>query len=186
MKFCSECAHPISQSIPDGDNRLRYVCHHCGTIFYENPKLVVGTIPFFMKNNEPHVILCKRGIEPRHGFWTLPSGFMENGETTEEGALRETEEESGAHIKVNRIFTMINVPHVRQVHIYYIADMTDHTFKAGIESLEVRIFTEKDIPWDEIAFPTVEYTLRAFFSDFHQYKDISAFPFHQQLIDSPI
>lgn len=186
MKFCSECSHPISRKIPEGDNRLRYVCDNCGTIFYENPKLVVGTVPFFMKDNEPHVLLCKRGIQPRHGYWTLPAGFMENGETVEEGAKRETEEEAGAHININRIFTLIDVPHVNQVHVFYIADMLDQHYEVGVESLEVNFFTEKTIPWDEIAFPTVAYTLKAFFADYHQYQHVDAFTFHEEVIDKKI
>lgn len=186
MKFCSECAHPISKRIPEGDTRLRYVCDNCGSIFYENPKLVVGTLPYFIKNGEPYVLLCKRGIQPRYGCWTLPAGFMENGETTEAGAQRETEEESGAHIKINRFYTYIDVPHVQQVHIFYIANMLDEHYEAGVESLEVQLFTEKTIPWDNIAFPTVAYTLKSFFADYHQHKDISCFDFHEEVIDKRI
>lgn len=187
MKFCSECAHPVSLRIPEGDNRLRYVCNHCGAIFYDNPKLVLGTIPFLIENNEPFVLLCKRAIAPREGFWTLPAGFMENEETITEGALRETEEESGAHIKMGNIYTMLDVPHMHQVHIFYLAHMTDKDFKAGIESLDVALFSEGDIPWYDIAFPTVEYTLRHFFEDFRRRQDAnSPMPFHQELIDTKI
>jgi ADP-ribose pyrophosphatase YjhB (NUDIX family) len=139
MKFCSECAHPVSLQIPPDDNRPRFVCGNCGAIHYQNPKMVVG-------------------------YWTLPAGFMENGETTTDAAQRETEEEAGAHIKLGPLFSLINVPHVHQVHLFYLAELLDLDYCAGTESLEVAMFREADIPWSEIAFPTVAYTLRAFFA----------------------
>ena len=138
MKFCSECAHPVSLQVPPDDNRPRYVCMQCGTIHYQNPKLVIGSIPVWEKDGQTHVLLCKRAIEPRYGFWTLPAGFMENEETTTEAALRETFEEAGARIELHELFSLLNVPHVHQVHLF---------------------------PWEAIAFPTVEHTLRCFFSD---------------------
>jgi ADP-ribose pyrophosphatase YjhB (NUDIX family) len=165
MKFCSECAHPVSLRIPPDDNRPRFVCGHCGAIHYQNPKMVVGSIPVWKHDDAWQVLLCRRAIEPRRGYWTLPAGFMENDETTTEAAIRETEEEAGARIELGALFSLINVPHVRQVHLFYLADLLDLGYAAGIESLEVALFREKNIPWLEIAFPTVEYTLRAFFSD---------------------
>ncbi len=165
MKFCSECAHPVSLQIPPDDNRPRFVCGNCGAIHYQNPKMVVGSIPVWQADGQLQILLCRRAIEPRHGFWTLPAGFMENGETTSAAAERETEEEAGAHIKLGALFSLINVPHVHQVHLFYLADLLDLDYSAGVESLEVALFTEADIPWDEIAFPTVAYTLRAFFAD---------------------
>lgn len=165
MKFCSECAHPVSLKIPPDDNRPRYVCGNCGAIHYQNPKLVVGSLPVWEQDGQLRVLLCRRAIEPRHGYWTLPAGFMENGETTSDAAQRETEEEAGANIKLGALFTLINVPHVHQVHLFYLAELLDLNYVAGTESLEVALFTEAQIPWDEIAFPTVTYTLRAFFSD---------------------
>jgi len=165
MKFCSECAHPVSLQIPPDDNRPRFVCSNCGAIHYQNPKMVVGSIPVWQADGQLQILLCRRAIEPRHGFWTLPAGFMENGETTSAAAERETEEEAGAHIKLGALFSLINVPHVHQVHLFYLADLLDLDYSAGVESLEVALFTEADIPWDEIAFPTVAYTLRAFFAD---------------------
>jgi len=165
MKFCSECAHPVFLLTPPDDNRPRFVCGNCGAIHYQNPKMVVGSIPRWERDGELQVLLCRRAIEPRHGYWTLPAGFMENGETTTDAATRETEEEAGAHIKLGSLFSLINVPHVHQVHLFYLAELLDLDYAAGTESLEVALFKQADIPWAEIAFPTVEYTLRAFFAD---------------------
>ncbi|MEB2488511.1 NUDIX hydrolase [Burkholderia multivorans] len=161
MKFCSVCGHEVIARIPQGDNRERFVCDHCGTIHYQNPRNVVGTVPVWGEQ----VLLCRRAIEPRYGFWTLPAGFMEMGETTAEAAARETLEEAGARVEVQNLFTLLNVPHVHQVHLFYLARLVDAEFEAGEESLEVKLFDEADIPWDEIAFPTVSQTLRFFFAD---------------------
>ncbi|PRF92392.1 NUDIX domain-containing protein [Burkholderia multivorans] len=161
MKFCSVCGHEVIARIPQGDNRERFVCDHCGTIHYQNPRNVVGTVPVWGEQ----VLLCRRAIEPRYGFWTLPAGFMEMGETTAEAAARETLEEAGARVEVQNLFTLLNVPHVHQVHLFYLARLVDPEFEAGEESLEVKLFDEADIPWDEIAFPTVSQTLRFFFAD---------------------
>ncbi|MDN7961925.1 NUDIX hydrolase [Burkholderia multivorans] len=161
MKFCSVCGHEVIARIPQGDNRERFVCDHCGTIHYQNPRNVVGTVPVWGEQ----VLLCRRAIEPRYGFWTLPAGFMEMGETTAEAAARETLEEAGARVEVQNLFTRLNVPHVHQVHLFYLARLVDPEFEAGEESLEVKLFDEADIPWDEIAFPTVSQTLRFFFAD---------------------
>jgi len=165
MKFCSECAHPVSLQTPPDDNRPRFVCDNCGAIHYQNPKMVIGSIPRWERDGEVKVLLCRRAIEPRHGYWTLPAGFMENAETTTDAAVRETEEEAGAHIKLGPLFSLINVPHVHQVHLFYLAELRDLDYAAGTESLEVAMFSEAEIPWAEIAFPTVDYTLRAFFAD---------------------
>jgi len=165
MKFCSECAQPVSLLIPPDDTRPRYVCEHCGTIHYQNPKMVIGSIPLWESDGESRVLLCKRAIEPRHGYWTLPAGFMENDETTDEAAIRETMEEAGARIELHELFSLLNVPHVHQVHMFYRATLLDLDYSAGVESLEVRLFSEAEIPWDEIAFPTVSHTLKQFFTD---------------------
>ncbi len=170
MKFCSVCGSNVSPSIPPGDNRPRYCCEHCGTIHYQNPKLVLGTIP--VRNDR--VLLCKRAIEPRYGFWTLPAGFMENGETTAEGAARETMEEAGARIDLGELFSMIDVPHVDQVHVFYRAQVLHDDFEPGPESLEVRFFSESEIPWNDLAFPTVHQTLRWFLED----RKVGAFGTH--------
>lgn len=165
MKFCSNCAAPIEIKIPADDTRARHVCTQCGTIHYQNPKMVVGTIPVWDLDGDLKILLCKRAIEPRRGYWTLPAGFMENKETSSDAAQRETIEEAGAHIEVHELFSLLNVPHVDQVHLFYRATLLDMNFSAGSESLDVRLFAEHEIPWDEIAFPTVGSTLRFFFED---------------------
>jgi ADP-ribose pyrophosphatase YjhB (NUDIX family) len=161
MKFCSACGHRVSLRIPPGDNRERFVCENCGAVHYQNPRNVVGTVPVW----EEKVLLCRRAIEPRYGYWTLPAGFMEIGETTAEAAARETLEEAGARVEVQHLFSLLNVPHVHQVHLFYLARLLDLDIEAGEESLEVRLFDESEIPWDDISFPTVGQTLRFFFAD---------------------
>ncbi len=147
--------------VPLGDNRERDCCDHCGTIHYVNPRPVVGTIPVW----RDRILLCKRAIEPRYGRWTLPAGFMEIGETTAEGALRETLEEAGARVELGPVYTMFDVPYVEQVHIFFRAQLLDLDFAPGAESLEVRLFAEREIPWDQIAFRTVALTLRHYLED---------------------
>lgn len=161
MKFCSRCAAPIQLLTPNGDTRERHVCTSCDSIYYQNPRNVVGTIPVW----QDKVLLCKRAIAPRLGFWTLPAGFLEVGETTEAGAARETLEEAGAEVTIGPLFSLLNVVHVEQVHLFYLAAMKSEAFAAGIESLEVKLFSEDEIPWSEIAFPTVKHTLEWFFAD---------------------
>jgi ADP-ribose pyrophosphatase YjhB (NUDIX family) len=179
MKFCSECAYPVALMIPEGDNRPRYVCAQCETIHYHNPKLVVGSIPVWDKDGELRVLLCKRAIEPRHGYWTLPAGFMENSETTAEAAVRETEEEAGADIEIGDLFSLLNVAQVHQVHLFYLARLRSLDYKAGIESLEVKLFAEHEIPWDELAFPTIRKTLELFFADCVKVRETGGpFGFH--------
>lgn len=176
MNFCSDCGQPVSLAVPPDDNRLRHVCGHCGTIHYQNPKMVVGSIPLW--RDDERVLLCRRAIEPRHGYWTLPAGFMENSETTEEAAARETFEEAGARIELQGLFSLLNVPHVHQVHLFYRAHLLDLDFEAGTESLEVKLFREEEIPWDEIAFPTVSQTLKLFFADLNAHRAGQPFGFH--------
>jgi ADP-ribose pyrophosphatase YjhB (NUDIX family) len=160
-RFCSVCGQPITRRIPAGDNRERDCCEHCGAIHYVNPRPVVGTIPVW----QDRVLLCRRAIEPRYGKWTLPAGFMEIGETTAEGAIRETLEEAGARIELGPLFSMLDVPHVEQVHLFFCARLLDTDFAAGDESLEVRLFNEAEVPWPDLAFRTVSSTLRWFFED---------------------
>lgn len=178
MKFCSNCAAPLVMQIPLDDTRERHVCPACGVIHYLNPKMVVGSIPLWTENGEHKILLCKRAIEPRYGFWTLPAGFMENSETTSQGAQRETEEEAGAHIALHELFSVLNVPHVNQVHLFYRASLLDLDYLAGNESLEVRLFSEQQIPWDEIAFPTVSHTLKFFFRDLAKVREGGQFGLH--------
>jgi ADP-ribose pyrophosphatase YjhB (NUDIX family) len=160
-RFCSNCGHAITRRVPRGDSRLRDCCDQCGAIHYVNPRPVVGTIPVW----DDRVLLCLRAIEPRLGYWTLPAGFMEVGETAAEGARRETEEEACARVELGPLFTLIDVPSVEQLHIFYRARLLDLDFAAGAETQEVRLFSEADIPWDRIAFRTVDTTLRLFFED---------------------
>ncbi len=165
IKHCRECGSPVTYRLPDdGDARPRAVCTVCQTIHYENPLNVVGTVPVWGPAGES-VLLCKRNIEPRKGKWTLPAGFMELGETTAAGAARETEEEAGAQIDLGALFTLMNVPRVGQVHLYYRARLLSDRFNPGPETMEARLFTEDQIPWDEIAFRTVRETLTHYFDD---------------------
>jgi ADP-ribose pyrophosphatase YjhB (NUDIX family) len=145
----------------DGDTKPRAVCPSCGTIHYENPLTVVGTVPYWGDK----VLLCKRNIEPRFGLWTLPAGFMELNETTTEGAARETVEEAGAEFEMQELFTLVNVARVGQVHLFYRARLTSDRFDPGTETIEAQLFLESEIPWDEIAFRTTRETLEHFFAD---------------------
>ncbi len=178
MNFCSDCGRPVTQVVPPDDNRLRHVCGHCGSIHYQNPKMVIGTVPVWDLDGDTQVLLCRRAIEPRRGYWTLPAGFMENAETTGEAAERETMEEAGARIELQELFTLLNVPHVHQVHLFYRARLLDLNFEAGTESLEVKLFAERDIPWHDIAFATVSKTLDFFFSDLAAHRAGQSFGFH--------
>jgi len=175
MNYCSHCGAPVSHRIPDGDNRHRYVCDACGAIHYQNPRMVVGCLPVW----EDQVLLCRRAIEPRYGLWTLPAGFMENGETTAEGARRETLEEAGARVEINALYTLINVPDIDQVSLLFRARLLDLDFAAGEESLEVALFGEADIPWDELAFRTVRNTLEHYYED----RRSGQFPLHFDDLD---
>jgi ADP-ribose pyrophosphatase YjhB (NUDIX family) len=186
MKFCSECAHPVTVAIPEGDNRPRYVCTQCGTIHYQNPKMVIGSIPVWERDGELKVLLCKRAIEPRYGYWTLPAGFMENEETTGEAAVRETEEEAGANVELGNLFTLLNVAHVHQVHLFYLARLLDLDYAAGIESLDVQLFAEHEIPWDDLAFPTIRTTLELFFADRRKMREGGSYGFHSRDITRPM
>jgi ADP-ribose pyrophosphatase YjhB (NUDIX family) len=172
MKFCSNCAAPVQRRVPPGDNLPRWVCDECGEIHYQNPRMVIGTIP----EHEGRILLCRRAIEPRYGYWTLPAGFMENDETTGQAAQRETLEEAGARIELGAPFSMISVPYVNQVHLFYRARLLDLDFKAGEESLEVVLYEEARIPWKEVAFRTVAATLRHWFAD----RSRGAFAFHAE------
>ena len=187
MKFCSECAHPVALAVPEGDNRPRFVCSNCHTIHYQNPKMVIGSLPVWEQDGEFKILLCKRAIEPRYGYWTLPAGFMENAETTAEAAIRETEEEAGAHIALGPLFSLLNVAHVHQVHLFYLARLLDLDFAPGIESLEVALFSEADIPWADLAFPTIRTTLQLFFADRVKHRETGApYGVHTQDIVRPM
>ena len=162
IKHCRSCGTSVVYRVPDdGDTRERAVCPACDTIHYENPLNVVGTVPYL----GDRVLLCKRNIEPRWGKWTLPAGFMELNETTAQGAARETDEEAGAQIEMQGLLTVLSVPYVGQVHLYYLARLLSDRFAPGHETIEARLFTEEEIPWDEIAFKTVRETLLCYFAD---------------------
>lgn len=160
-RFCSQCGSPVDRRVPDGDNRERDICDHCGAIHYQNPRVVVGTVPVW----ENRILLCRRAIEPRYDTWTLPAGFMELGETTAQGAARETLEESGARVELGDLFTVIDVPQVDQVHVYYLARALGPELDPGPESLDARYYDESEIPWDDLSFRTVVTTLRHFLED---------------------
>lgn len=162
IKHCKNCGTAVVYRIPDdGDTKERAVCPACGLVHYENPLNVVGTVPYF----GDRVLLCKRNIEPRWGKWTLPAGFMELGETLAQGAARETDEEAGAKFEMEGLFSILNVPRVGQVHMFYLARLTSEEFAPGIETIEARLFTEAQIPWEEISFRTVKETLQRYFAD---------------------
>ncbi len=163
MKFCTTCGDPVTLTIPDGDNRERFVCVNieCAAIHYQNPRNITGCLPIY----EDKVLLCKRGIQPRYGLWTLPAGFMENGETTEQGAIRESWEEAEANLDVDKLYALFNLPYINQVYFFYKAQLKDLHFRPTPESLDVTLFSEDEIPWDEIAFTVVEKTLRYYFAD---------------------
>lgn len=162
IHHCKQCGTAVVYRLPDdGDAKERAVCPSCGLVHYENPLNVVGTVPHFGDK----VLLCKRNIEPRKGKWTLPAGFMELNETTSQGAARETVEEAGAEFEMEGLFSLINVVRVGQVHVFYRAKLLSDKFNPGPETMEAQLFSEQDIPWDEIAFRTVKETLDRYFAD---------------------
>ena len=175
MKFCSNCGAPVSLKVPPGDSLPRHVCDACNTIHYQNPRLIVGCIPEW----EDRILLCRRAIEPRHGLWTVPAGFMENGETTEQGAARETLEEANARVEIGPLYALYNIPHINQVYVLFRGRMLDIDFSAGAETLETRLFTEREIPWQEIAFASVHNTLEHYYAD----RRAGEFKFHLGTIE---
>lgn len=161
MKFCSACGAAVALRIPDDDSRPRHVCTACGTVHYQNPNMVIGSLPEW----KDKILLCRRAIEPRLGLWTLPGGFMENGESTTQAAIRETLEEANARIEIGELYSMYSLPYINQVHLLFRARLLDLDFSPGIESLEVRLFGEAEIPWDEIAFRPIRFSLEHFFAE---------------------
>ena len=176
MKFCSHCgSSQLEFRVPEGDTLKRYVCAACATIHYQNPKVVVGCLPVW----EDQVLLCKRAIEPRLGLWTLPAGFLENAETLAAGALRETVEEANARVEIGDLYTVISLPHINQIYVMFRARLLDLDFGPGPESLDVRLFREEDIPWNELAFRTITRTLRNYFLD----RKLGTFPVHVSALE---
>ncbi|MEM7610386.1 MAG: NUDIX hydrolase [Pseudomonadota bacterium] len=160
MKFCSNCGHTVSRAVPDGDTQERWVCPSCETIHYQNPKIVVGCVP----ERDGKILLCKRAIAPRIGYWTVPAGFMELNETMQQGAARETMEEACADVEIGHLFAAVDVPHAGQVHVFYTARLVSG-FAPGIESLDVALYDPSQIPWDEIAFPSGTFALQKYIED---------------------
>jgi ADP-ribose pyrophosphatase YjhB (NUDIX family) len=167
MKYCSECAAVVEFKVPEGDQLPRFVCPACGTIHYQNPKLVVGCVPV----HEGRILLCRRAIQPRLGFWTVPAGFMENGETLQQAAARESKEEALADVEIGSLLSIVHVIHAHQVHVFFRAQLRSPAIGAGVESLEVMMVEPEAIPWPEIAFPSTTFTLQRYFADLAQGVD---------------
>lgn len=161
MKFCSACGQPVALKIPDGDHLPRFVCTACGIVHYENPRIIAGCVPEW----QGKLLLCKRAIEPRRGFWTIPAGFMENGEAVQDAAARESMEEALARVEIGSLLAVVNVLRAHQVHVMFRARLLDTDFGVGPESLAVALYDESEIPWDDIAFLSVEFALRRYLED---------------------
>ncbi len=161
MKFCSSCGAEVTHKIPQGDNRKRFVCTECDTVHYQNPRIIAGCIAEY----DNQILLCKRAIEPRYGLWTLPAGFMENGETTMQAAARESHEEALAELSDMYLYCTYSIPHISQVYMMYRATLVDGHSRPGEESLETRLFQENEIPWESLAFPVVRESLKLYFND---------------------
>ena len=161
MNYCSHCGQPVTVEVPPGDNRPRHVCRSCGQIHYENPRVVVGCVPEF----EGSILLCRRAIEPRRGYWTVPAGFMELGETLGEAAIRETWEEAQARVELGPLFAVVDVVHARQVHAFFRGTLSERAFGAGEETLEARLVLPRDVPWEDIAFASVTIALKQYIAD---------------------
>ena len=177
MSFCTECGNALIEEVPAGDDRIRGVCPACGHIHYVNPKVIVGCIPRW----QDRILLCRRAIEPRMGRWTLPAGFMELEETSADGAARETWEEARAKVTMGPLFSVINVPHISQVYLLYLADMVSSAHAPGPESTDTRLVLPQDIPWPELAFPTIRRTLEFYVDDLAS----GAFTLHTDTIHWP-
>ena len=162
MKFCTDCGARVELRTPPGDERQRFVCVGCNLVHYQNPKLVVGCVP---EAQDGRIVLCKRAIEPRVGYWTIPAGFMENGETLQQAAARESQEEALADVEIGSLLGVVNVTHAHQVHVFFRARLRSPKIAPGPESLEVMFVHEHEVPWQDIAFPSTEFALRRYFED---------------------
>ena len=161
MKYCSQCRAAVPLQVPTGDNRPRHVCAACGTVHYQNPKIVAGCVV----EHAGRILLCRRAIEPRRGYWTIPAGFMENEETLQQAAARECLEEALAEVEIADLCAVVHVLHAHQVHVMFRADLLEPRYGVGEESLEVGLYDEAEIPWPEIAFPSVSFALRRYLED---------------------
>ena len=170
MNFCSKCGAKVDFRVPEGDDRSRFVCDMCHTVHYQNPRMVVGCIP----ESDGKVLLCRRSIEPRYGLWTIPAGYLENGETVRAAARREAEEEACAKVEIAGLYSLVDLPQFHQVYLIFRSRLLDHDFTAGAESLEVRLFREEEIPWESLAFISIRKTLRFYFKD----RPSGVFPLH--------
>lgn len=176
MKYCSDCGSDrIQIAIPEGDNRERHMCPDCGAIHYTNPRIIAGVLPVW----EDRILLCKRAIHPRKDFWTLPAGFLENGETLQQGAERETLEEAEARVDIHDIYTIFNLTHIHQVYIFFRGTLINGEYGVGEESSDAALFAAEEIPWEELAFPTIHKTLRYYLRD----RDNGEFPVRMRDID---
>tara|TARA_Y100000590_G_scaffold204587_1_gene232035 strand:+ start:3652 stop:4200 length:549 start_codon:yes stop_codon:yes gene_type:complete len=178
MNYCSSCGSEVELKIPEGDNLPRYCCIVCEEIHYQNPKIVVGTIPI----KEEKILLCKRAIDPRHGLWTLPAGFLENSETIEQGAFRETLEETDTEVKMGKLYSIFNIPQISQIYMLFLSKVIEEDFGPTSESLEVKLFSEKEIPWEELAFPFVPLALKRYLSD----RKINQYNLNIESIERPV
>lgn len=171
MNYCSNCgSSQLVWKKPEGEHLLRQICERCKTIHYQNPKIIAGCLPVW----ENKILLCKRAIEPCYGLWTVPAGFMENGESIEEAAMRETWEEAYAEVDLKSLYMMYSIMRVDQLYVLFLAQLKNLNFHAGEESLEVQLFSEEEIPWKELAFQIVKKTVKNYFNDFKQ----CSFPTH--------
>ena len=177
MNFCSHCGGPVSRQIPTGDNRPRFVCRQCHTIHYQNPRMVVGTVPEW----DGRILLCRRAIAPRAGLWTLPAGYLENGETMMDGARRETREEADVELQALTPFAMFDLPFINQIYLMFRGPMASTDWHPGEESLEVRLFAQDDLPWEELAFAVIRETLECYFRD----REQGGFRLHTGTIATP-
>jgi ADP-ribose pyrophosphatase YjhB (NUDIX family) len=159
--YCCHCGNRTIIGTPPGDHLPRRLCPACGAVHYENPRIVVGCVPEY----EGRILVCRRAIEPRRGYWTVPAGFMENGETLEAGAARECQEEALATVEIGSLLALVNIPEAQQVHVFFRARLTRSAFGAGEESLEAKLVDASEIPWADIAFPSTRFALERYLAD---------------------
>ncbi len=169
MNFCSKCGGKVIFKMPEDDNRMRFICQSCHFVHYQNPNIVTGILPVW----QDKILLCKRAIDPKHGLWTLPAGFMENGETIEQGAKREAYEEATIVVENPFLYNIISLPNINQVYMMFLGELSDEDAEPGVETLETRFFSEDEIPWEQIAFEVITKTLNCYFED----KKSGKFPF---------